>query len=226
MNDIYGLVRGPLALAAIVLFVVGLIYQAQRFFSLTKERTIVRPPASILGKVGQPSGPSLDAINNSMLGVHPYMTVITSIIHTCLIIVPIFLLAHNVLLYESTGFNLFTLPEQVSSILTLIVILGGVFFFLRRIFVSRVRAITTLYDYIILLIVVAPFLTGFVAARQWYDYQTMMIVHILAGEVMLVAIPFTKLKHGLLFFLYRYLMHYEHSLGSGTRVWSYSKSVK
>jgi len=43
---------------------------------------------------------------------------------------------------------------------------------------------------------------------------------------MLVAIPFTKLKHGLLFFLYRYLMRYEYSLGSGTRVWSYSKSVK
>ncbi|MCD6150981.1 MAG: hypothetical protein J7J70_04925 [Deltaproteobacteria bacterium] len=226
MNDIYGLVRGPLALAAIVLFVAGLIYQAQRFYSLTRERSTVLPPASVLGKVGQRSGPSLDAINNSVLGVHPYLTVITSIIHTCLIIVPIFLLAHNVLLYESWGFNLFTLPEQVSNVLTIMVILGGVFFFLRRLFVYRVRAITTLYDYIILLIVIVPFLTGYMAAHQWFDYQTIMIVHILAGEVMLVAIPFTKLKHGLLFFLYRYLMHYEHSLGSGTRVWSYSKSVK
>ena len=226
MSDIYGLVRGPLAVVAILVFVVGIIYQARQFFSLTRERPVVLPPASVLGKVGQSSGPSLNAINNSILGVHPYLTVITSIVHACLVLVPIFLLAHNVLLYESLGFNLFAFPESVSDAFTLIVILGGVFFFLRRILVRRVRVITTFYDYFILLIVVAPFLTGYLATHQWFDYQTMLIVHILAGEVMLVAIPFTKLKHGLLFFLYRYLMHYEHSLGSGTRVWSYSKLAK
>ncbi len=226
MNEIYGLVRGPLALAAIVVFVAGLIFQARRFFSLTSEKPIVLTPASLLGKIEPRSGPSLDAINNSMLGVHPFLSVITTIFHVCLIMLPIFLLAHNVLLYESFGFSLFVFPELVANIITVIVILGGVFFFLRRIFVYRVRAITTLYDYIILLIVAAPFLTGYMATRQWFDYDTMLILHILSGEVMLVAIPFTKLKHGLLFFLYRYLMRYEHSLGSGTRVWSYSKSVK
>ena len=226
MNEIYGIVRGPLAVAAIVVFVAGLIFQARRFFSLTREKPVVLPPASLLGKIEPRNGPSLDAINNSVLGVHPFLTVITTIFHVCLIMLPIFLLAHNVLLYESFGFSLFVFPGLVANILTVFVILGGVFFFLRRIFVYRVRVITTLYDYIILLIVVAPFLTGYMATRQWFSYETMLILHILSGEVMLVAIPFTKLKHGLLFFLYRYLMRYEHSLGSGTRVWSYSKQVK
>lgn len=226
MNEIYDIVRGPLAVASIVVFIVGLIFHARRFFSLTREKPIVLPPASLLGKIETQRGPSLDAINNSMLGVHPFLTVITSVFHVCLIMVPIFLLAHNVLLYESLGFNLFVFPGFVADILTAFVILGGAFFFLRRIFVYRVRAITTVYDYIILLIVVAPFLTGYMATRQWFNYEIMLILHILSGEVMLVAIPFTKLKHGLLFFLYRYLMRYEHSLGLGTRVWSYSKQVK
>jgi len=226
MNEIYGIIRGPLALVAIVVFVVGLIFQARRFFSFTREKPIVRPPASLLGKVGPKSGPSLDAINNSILGVHPYMTVITTIFHACLIVLPIFLSAHNVLLYESWGFNFFVFPGWLADIITVFVILCGVFFFLRRIFIRRVRAITTIYDYIILLIVVVPFVTGYMATRQWLDYQTMLTLHILAGEVMLVAIPFTKLKHGLLFFLYRYLMRYEYSLGSGTRVWSYAKQGK
>jgi hypothetical protein len=76
----------------------------------------------------------------------------------------------------------------------------------------------------ILALVTAPFLTGYLATRQMFDYDTMLVLHILSGELMLVAVPFTKLRHGLLFFLYRYLLHYEHSLGRGSRTWSYGQA--
>ncbi|MBN2706231.1 MAG: hypothetical protein JXR89_07315 [Deltaproteobacteria bacterium] len=222
--DIYGLVRGPLVLVAFIVFILGLIYQAQQFFSATREQKVARPPAALLGGVEFPQKLSLADISNSFFGVHPVIAVITTIFHVFLIVVPIFILGHNVLLEESFGFSLFVFPEMAADISTLIVISGGVFFFLRRIFMRRVRAITTLYDYIIVAIVVAPFVTGYMATQQWLSYENILIFHILAGELMLMAIPFTKLKHGLLFFLYRYQINYEHCLGSGSRVWSYNQA--
>jgi hypothetical protein len=47
----------------------------------------------------------------------------------------------------------------------------------------------------------------------------MLIAHILAGELMLIVIPFTKLGHMLFFFLYRFLIGSEYSFGQGTRTW-------
>ena len=222
--DIYGLVRGPLVWVALGVFVLGLAYQAWQFYSATRKQEVVLPPASLLGGVELPKPLSLADISNSFFGVHPVMAVVTTIFHVFLIMLPIFILGHNVLLEESTGFSLFVFPEMVADVLTLVVIFGGVFFLLRRLIMRRVRALTTLYDYIILVIVIAPFVTGYMATQQWLNYETILILHILAGELMLMAIPFTKLKHGLLLFLYRYLMNYEHCLGSGTRVWSYNQA--
>jgi nitrate reductase gamma subunit len=93
------------------------------------------------------------------------------------------------------------------------------FFIIRRLFLARVRAISTIYDYIVLLIAVAPFLTGYLAYHQWFDYHTVIILHILSGELMLITIPFTKLGHMLFFFLYRFLIGSEYSFTRGSRTW-------
>jgi hypothetical protein len=54
-----------------------------------------------------------------------------------------------------------------------------------------------------MLIAAAPFITGFLAYHQWGPYKAILIIHILCGEIMLIAIPFTKLSHMILFFLTR-----------------------
>jgi nitrate reductase gamma subunit len=59
----------------------------------------------------------------------------------------------------------------------------------------EVQYVTSASDYIILGIVALPFITGFVAYYQWFEYQIFMIVHVISGEIMLVAIPFTRLSH-------------------------------
>ncbi len=79
--------------------------------------------------------------------------------------------------------------------MTLIVIAGAVFFLVRRLTQPEVIYVTSASDFVILAIVAAPFVTGFLAYHQWFAYQIMVILHILAGEVMLVAIPFTRLSH-------------------------------
>ena len=72
------------------------------------------------------------------------------------------------------------------------------FFLVRRLINPEVQYVTSASDYILLAIVAAPFITGFLAYYQWFAYQTLLILHILSGEIMLVAIPFTRLSHMLL----------------------------
>jgi len=108
-----------------------------------------------------------------------------------------------VLLLERWGFSLPTLPEGLADGMTLAVIVAAVFIILRRIALPEVRILTKPYDFLVLAIAVAPFLTGFLAYNQMGSYDFWIVAHVLSGEIMLVAIPFTKLSHFLLFFLSR-----------------------
>jgi len=134
--------------------------------------------------------------------------------------VPIFCLGHNVLLRQAIGFSFFSVPDGMTNFLTILILLGILFFFLRRLVVPRVRAVSAPYDHAVLLITAAPFLTGLLAYYQWGDYRTMITYHALAGDLMLVAIPFTKLGHMVFFFFARFFLGSEYSFGRGGRVWT------
>ena len=88
-----------------------------------------------------------------------------------------------------------SLPDGVAIFMTLIVIGGCVFFLFRRLKSPEVQYVTSASDYVILAIVAAPFITGFLSYYQWFGYQFFTILHILSGEIMLIAIPFTRLSH-------------------------------
>jgi nitrate reductase gamma subunit len=221
MTDV---VQGPLIWVALVLFFSGLIYQGVQFFRLTARKDPVSLGPQIGGDARKKGfiermTDGFRSLRRTVWYTHTPVMVVTSIFHFCLIVIPFFVLAHNILLDEYWGFSFWSFPERATDVLTLIVLFCGIFFLLRRIFLARVRAITTGYDYLILLIAVAPFLTGYLAYHQWFDYETMITLHILAGEAMLAAIPFTKLGHMLFFFLYRFLIGSEYSFSQGSRTW-------
>lgn len=131
------------------------------------------------------------------------MTVLVFAFHIGLVFTPLFLRAHNIILTERWGIGLWSLPEGIADFLTVVVIISGVFLILRRVAFPQVRIITTAYDYFLMAIAMAPFVTGFMAYHQAPGYQGWLIAHILSGEVMLIAIPLTKLSHFVLFFLSR-----------------------
>ena len=56
--------------------------------------------------------------------------------------------------------------------------------------------------------------------RDRFDYDTVIVLHILAGEIMLMAVPFTKLVHMPYFFINRFVLVHENTLGAGgNRTW-------
>jgi nitrate reductase gamma subunit len=220
----YNFIGGQLVFLAFVVFVLGLLYHTIRFFQLTRKKEWVLPPVSGMEKpakktAGQIVVGSLKSLKGTFWKTDPVMMTMTSVFHVCLFLVPIFLPAHNILLDQSWGVSLWGLPEFFADGLTAVVLICVAFFILRRLFLARVRAISSFYDYVVLLIVVAPFLTGFLAYHQWFDYRTMMILHVLTAELMLIVVPFTKLGHMLFFFLYRFFIGSEYSFTRGSRTW-------
>ena len=207
---------------AAIVFIVGIGYRIVQLFLLTKKKERAYCPANSV-REDSPEERKLRAIiflQNSLLGQHPVMAIVSFVFHACLFVIPILTLAHNLLLYESWGICFFSLPDRLIDILTVIVLLGALFFFIRRLVVPRVRAISTLNDHLVLFITAAPFLTGLMAYHQWMDYRTIITLHILTGQLMLIAIPFTKVGHMVFFFFARTLFGSEFSMWRGSREWS------
>jgi nitrate reductase gamma subunit len=146
---------------------------------------------------------------------YPFFTILVFTFHIGLLVTPVFLLGHNVLLQERFGFSLWTLPEGLADALTVAVIVAAVFIVLRRNGLPEVRILTKPYDYLVLAIAVAPFVTGLIAHHQVGSYRFWLIAHILAGEIMLVAIPLTKLSHFILFFLSRAQLGMDYGIKRG-----------
>ncbi|HUU00046.1 MAG TPA: hypothetical protein VM425_01250 [Myxococcota bacterium] len=158
-------------------------------------------------------------MRNSIAGTHPVVTGVTVIFHVFLFATPIFLLAHNELIASVLGFSVPSLADSTADMMTMIFLVCAAFFLLRRIFVTRVRAISGAFDFFAWLITIAPFATGFLAYHQFLDYDLILSAHIICGEVMLILVPFTKLGHMIYFFLYRFFIGSEYSFGQGSRAW-------
>lgn len=195
MLEIYQFVSGPLAWSAFIIFIGGGLYRLISLLVLVhrKERFIYSYMSWKYGLRSILRWSTPFATEN--MRRHPVMTIVAFTFHICLLVTPLFLLAHVILIEEAWEVSWWTLPDGLADAMTLIVIAGGVFFFIRRLTHPEVQYVTSASDFVLLAIVVAPFVTGFLAYYQWFGYKIVVIMHILAGEIMLVTIPFTRLSH-------------------------------
>lgn len=201
--SLYNFVRGPLVWIAFFVFIGGSIYKIRELILLAKKEKVIMPFIDLKLSLRSilhwiiPFG----SVNWRKRWV---VTTVTFLFHICLVFTPIFLLSHNILWYESWGITWWTFSEGLADIMTIIVLVTCVFFFLRRIFAPQVRFVTFSSDFLILGIAFVPFLTGFLAYHQWLlPHKIMVIIHIITGAGMLIAIPFTRLAHMFYFFLTR-----------------------
>ncbi len=195
MHELYSFITGPLAIFSFAVFFGGIlikifrlifsVYQKERFiFSYISFQYSLR---SLLHW--------MTPFATENMRQHPYMTIVTFIFHSCIFLVPILLLSHIILLEESLNISWWALPDFVADIMTVLVIGACIFFLARRIISPEVRYLTSVSDFFLLALAALPFLTGFYAFHQWPGYSYAVILHILSGELLLIAIPFTRLSH-------------------------------
>lgn len=215
----YQFVTGPLAWIAFAVFFIGITVRAVlyiRGLNWQMDRVAYRPHMrhGIRGAV-RSIGYWLLPYGTQSWRNNPFFTLLVFLLHIGLLITPVFLLGHNVLLQERWGFSLPTLSEGTADLLTILVIVSAVFLVLRRIALTEVRIITDAYDYLMVAVAVAPFITGLIAHYQVGNYQFWLILHILCGELLLIAIPFTKLSHFVLFFMSRAQLGMDYGIKRG-----------
>lgn len=215
----YEFVRGPLVWLSFILFIGGSLYRLISMFTMARKDKVVYPYMSLKHGLFSIFHWIIPFASTNMRR-HPEITIITFAFHICLIFIPIFLLAHNILLFESWKISFWTLPDRVADIMTLIVIFCCIFLLIRRIITPEVKFVTFISDYILLAVVFAPFITGFFACHQlFFPYKIILIIHILCGEIMLIVIPFTRLSHMLFFFFTRGYMGSEFGAVRNSKDW-------
>ncbi len=195
MHSLYNFVSGPLAWLAFIIFFGGSLYRLITLFILVhKKERFIYSYISLKYSLRSILHWSMPFATENMRR-HPLFTIVTFEFHICLVLTPLFLLAHITMIDESWNLSWWNLPEGITQVMTVIVIASCAFFLIRRLVSPEVQYVTSASDYVILSIVDAPFITGFLAYYQWLGYQTFVILHILSAEIMLVAIPFTRLSH-------------------------------
>ncbi len=215
----YDIVTGPLAWLSFSIFFIGLIVRIILYVK-GLDWKLDRVTYSVNTSYGIKSAVKsiffwITPFGSRSWRMNPGFTILVFTFHVCLLVTPVFLLAHNMILKEKWGISLWTISEHAGDFLTIIVIIAAIFLILRRIALPEVRILTTFYDYLLMAITIAPFVTGFIAYHQVSNYQFWLILHIITGEIMLVAIPFTKLSHMALFFLSRAQLGMDYGIKRG-----------
>jgi len=135
--------------------------------------------------------------------VKPLYSIVSIIFHIGLLVTPIFLFDHALLFENSIGISWLglTLSKFTADWLTLITIIFGVGILLLRWSNKASRAISRKQDFIWPLLLIIPFITGYVCGNAVLNpdsYKAFLLLHILSGELIFLIMPFTKIAHCIL----------------------------
>ena len=206
MNELQFLtwVRGPGLNIAIGIFILGVLWRLIEIYSLGRKHDLAvprrRPGASGFHTVWRRS-----LAPPGMLKRSPVSYIGGYIFHVGLAIV-VFLFAPHIKLIESLlGPSWPGLPSQLIDAVTVVTLAAMVVVLVDRINKPVKRFLSTFEDYLTWGLTFLPILTGYLAVKHLLlSYTTMLALHILSVELLLIAIPFTKLFHAITVFTSRW----------------------
>ena len=198
MHSFIDFITGPMVWISFAICILGTIFRLYAYYSLLKEKEnfIVRylSPKYGFRSIFAWLVPYLPQSTR----IHPVFYGVSYIFHLLIFLVPIFLLAHIIMIEEAIPVSWIAISDPVADILTLVVLGALVFFTIRRLTVPEVKFLTRKSDFVFIGLVALPFLTGFIAYHQFFAYRFMVIAHVISGELLLILIPFTRFFHMIL----------------------------
>ena len=201
--DLLGFARGPALKAALAVFCLGVAWRIVGFALLRIRRDLNKPRASILKflsrglvAVGSRSWPHAEIIGRTGAG-----EALGYSYHIGLFAVVLLFTPHVVFLGSLFGVTWPGLPSSlitVVSVLTLTLFLAVLF---RRVTNPVMRMLSNFDDYFSWFITMLVLATGLAAtAHLGARYETLLGLHILSFDVLLVWFPFGKLMHAFYIF--------------------------
>lgn len=125
--------------------------------------------------------------------------------HLGILFTALFFNNHIEILNRTIGIRWFSIPKPIIDLLTFLMILSGSYLLATRIYATASRALSKSMDYLLLILLLGIFSSGFVAGQAWnpIPYDLLMLGHTFMGGALLLTIPFTKISHCVLFPLIR-----------------------
>ena len=206
MNELQFLtwVRGPGINIAIGIFILGVLWRLIEIYSLGRKKDLAasrhRRGASGLSTVFRRSLPPPGMLKRSPVS---YMG--GYVFHIGLAIT-VFLFAPHIKLVEGLiGLSWPALPSPVVDAVTVVTLATMVVVLVDRINKPVKRFLSTFEDYFTWALTFLPLLSGYLAVKHLLlPYTTLLALHILSVELLLIAIPFTKLFHVITLFASRW----------------------
>ncbi len=118
--------------------------------------------------------------------------------HISILLVPLFLAGHIALWERGTGMSWPALPNLVADILTIAAVLTSALLVVQRAMARASRSLSRFQDYAIPPVIAVPFVSGLLVMHpEWspIPYATVLLVHVISADLVLILIPLTKISH-------------------------------
>jgi nitrate reductase gamma subunit len=201
--------RGPAFEVALTIFIAGMLLRLFEILSLGH-----RPDLSAARGSGVMGG--LRTIATRMLPRmsvfrrEPLRIINAYVMHIGLFIVIFLYAPHIALVHASLGLSWDNLPSGVVDAAAAITILSMVVALVFRLNSRTLRFLSTPEDYWVWLVTLLPVLTGYLAYNHLFlPYTSMLALHILSVELLMISAPFSKLTHAFTFVLSRWYQGYQ-----------------
>ena len=206
MNEIEFLnwVRGQGFQIAVIIFVAGVIIRFGEILLLGRKANLAEPKGSeMIG--GLQTVVSRSVPDKSTFKRSTFIVVAGYIFHIGLC-VTLFVFAPHILMFKDViGFGWPSLPTPIVDALTVVTIISLLAILINRMRNTVLKFLTTKEDYLVWMLTILPLITGYIAFhRIGMTAPTLLAIHILSVELLLVAFPFTKLMHTFTFALSRW----------------------
>jgi len=197
-------VRGPGFQIAIIIFVAGVIIRLGEILVLGRKQNLAEAKGSEMSSglrtIVTRSIPDKDTFKRSTF------TVVSGYIFHIGLFVTIFLFAPHILMFKDiVGFGWPALPTAVVDAMAIVTIIALLAMLVHRMRDTVLKFLSTREDYLVWLVTTAPLITGYIAFhRIGMTAPTLLAIHILSVELLLIIFPFTKLMHTFTIFLSRW----------------------
>jgi len=196
--------RGSALSWALMIFVAGVVLRLFEIFGLGRKADLARPRTITPGS-GWRTMFTRSLPPEGMLKREPVTYIAGYVFHVGLFLALFFLAAHIELFRSLTGLHWPALPTPLVDAAVVAAIVALVVQLANRLSSPVKRMLSHAGDYVAWAATLLPLLTGYMAYHHMLvEYTLMLALHIFSVELLLVALPFTKLFHSFSLFISRW----------------------
>jgi len=208
-SEILRFARGPLFQIALLVFVAGMVFRLIRIRLLGWSKDRVPNKGSKFGGVvktylkGLIILPFIPWVKNTF-SKNPIVYLAGFIFHIGLFVI-IFLGTAHMLVWKSLlGFGWATLPTPIIDWLAAVTIIAIIALAINRIVNPVLRKISGVPEWLNLIFVFIPFITGYMMYHHlWFQYEMLYSLHMFSVDWLLIWIPMSRISHFMFYFFSR-----------------------